>query len=64
MRFVLKQDNITITGIGFDMADKFSLVTAKKPLDIVFTLDENEWNGKTNLQLKVIDVRLSEANKN
>jgi single-stranded-DNA-specific exonuclease len=33
----------------------------KKPLDIVFTLDENEWNGERSLQLKVIDMRLSEA---
>ena len=60
VRFVVKMDNIIFTGIGFNMADKFYLLQMKKPIDIVFTLDENEWNGEKNLQLKVIDLRLSE----
>ncbi len=60
VRFVVKQDNITFTGIGFNLAEKFYLLQMNKPLDIVFTLDENEWNGEINLQLKVIDIRLSE----
>ena len=55
IRFVVKQDNITFTGIGFNMAEKFHLLQMKKPVDIVFTIDENEWNGNTSLQLKVID---------
>ncbi|MGG9961475.1 single-stranded-DNA-specific exonuclease RecJ [Ferruginibacter sp. SUN106] len=60
IRFVLKQDNITFTGIGFNMAPKFHLLQLQKPVDVVFTIDENEWNGSTTLQLKVIDLRLSE----
>ena len=59
IRFVVKQNDKTFTGIGFNMADKFPLVELKKPLDIVFTIDENVWNGETSLQLKVIDIRLS-----
>ena len=61
VRFVVKQDNIIFTGIGFNMAEKFYLLQMKKPLDIVFTLDENEWNGEIHLQLKVIDIRISET---
>ena len=61
IRFVLKQDNIVLTGIGFNMAEKFYLLQMKKPIDIVYTIDENEWNGETNLQLKVIDIRHSES---
>lgn len=60
IRFVLKQNNISLTGIGFNMADKFPLLQMNHPLDIVFTIDENEWNGNTSLQMKVIDIRLSE----
>ncbi|HEY8689770.1 MAG TPA: single-stranded-DNA-specific exonuclease RecJ [Chitinophagaceae bacterium] len=62
IRFVVKHDNITFTGIGFNMADKFYLLQMNKALDIVYTLDENEWNGEINLQLKVIDLRISETN--
>ncbi|MEI7963670.1 MAG: single-stranded-DNA-specific exonuclease RecJ [Chitinophagaceae bacterium] len=61
IRFVLKQGNHSITGIGFNMHDKFQLLQQQKPVDIVFTIDENEWQGKTSLQLKIIDIRPSES---
>jgi single-stranded-DNA-specific exonuclease len=60
IRFVLKQGDSTFVGIGFNMADKFELLKMKQPLDIVFTVDENEWNGQTNLQIKMIDIKLTE----
>jgi single-stranded-DNA-specific exonuclease len=60
IRFVLKHNNITLTGIGFNMAGKFPLVQMQQPLDIVFTIDENEWNGVKSLQMKMIDLRISE----
>ena len=59
VRFVLKQFEKTLTGIGFNMADRFHLLQLKQPLDILFTIDQNEWNGETSLQLKVIDLRVS-----
>ena len=59
IRFVLKQNNITLTGIGFNMASKFNLLQDRQPLDIVFTIDENEWNGEKSLQLKMIDIQLA-----
>jgi single-stranded-DNA-specific exonuclease len=59
IRFSLKQDNITCTGIGFGMAEKFQLLQKKQPVDIVFKIDENEWQGQKSLQLRMIDFRLS-----
>lgn len=59
VRFSVKQDNISITGIGFGMADKFDLLKNDQPVDIVFKIGENEWNGEKSLQLRVIDIRLS-----
>jgi single-stranded-DNA-specific exonuclease len=60
IRFVVKNENITLTGIGFNMAEKFPVLQTNQPFDIAYTIDENEWNGETNLQLKVIDIRPSE----
>ncbi|MBK6384784.1 MAG: single-stranded-DNA-specific exonuclease RecJ [Chitinophagaceae bacterium] len=60
IRFSLKEGNVTVHGIGFGMADKFHLLQLKKPVDVVFTIDTNEWNGITSLQIRVIDFRLSE----
>jgi single-stranded-DNA-specific exonuclease len=60
IRFSVKQDNTTIPGIGFGMADKFPLLQSSQPVDIVFKIGENEWNGQKNLQLRVIDFRLSQ----
>ncbi|HEX7846205.1 MAG TPA: single-stranded-DNA-specific exonuclease RecJ [Chitinophagaceae bacterium] len=60
LRFSVKQDNTTITGIGFNMADKFPVLQLKKPVDIVFKIDENEWNGEKSLQIRVLDLKLSD----
>lgn len=57
LRIVVHQHSgITIDGIGFNMADKYHIVQ-QGPFDVVYTLDENEYNGRTSLQMKVIDVR-------
>ena len=60
LRVSVRQDNITMTGIGFGMADKLALLQMKKPVDIVFKVDENEWNGEKSLQLRIVDCKLSE----
>ena len=61
IKFSLRQDNILFNGIGFGMSKKFPLLQQNQPVDVVFTLEENEWNGEKHLQLKVIDFRLSES---
>lgn len=59
IRFSLRQDNILFNGIGFNMARKFHLLQPGKPMDVVFTVDENDWNNEKHLQLKVIDFQHS-----
>lgn len=54
-------DNVTFSGIGFNLADRYNLMESRRPVDIVFTLDENEWNGNKGLQMKVIDIRQSDT---
>ena len=59
IRFVVKQGDTIVNGIAFNMADKFSLLQMNEPVDIVYTLELNEWNNETNIQLRVIDMKLS-----
>ena len=57
IRFSLREDNFIMNGIGFGMAGKFHLLDNQQPIDIVYTIDENEWNETKSLQLKVIDIQ-------
>ena len=59
IRFVVQDQNITFTGIGFGMAEKFNLLQNAKGVDIVYKIDENEWQGRTTLQLRMVDFRES-----
>jgi single-stranded-DNA-specific exonuclease len=61
LRFSLRQGNFNFTGIGFNMADKYQFLQSRQPLDIVFKIDANEWNGEKNLQLRVVDCKPSAA---
>lgn len=59
IKFSLQQGDTVANGIGFNLSDKFNLLEMNRPLDVVFTIDINEWNGKSTLQIKVIDIRLN-----
>jgi single-stranded-DNA-specific exonuclease len=60
LKISVTQNKIQFSGIGFQMADKYTVLESNKPIDIVYTLDINEWNGEQTLQLKLIDLKLSE----
>jgi len=60
IRFSVMQNNYVFSGIGFNLAQKFPLLLSAKLLDIVFTLDENEWKDSKSLQMRVIDLKASE----
>ncbi|HVK97504.1 MAG TPA: single-stranded-DNA-specific exonuclease RecJ [Flavisolibacter sp.] len=61
LRLAVKQGNTIINGIGFNMANKIDIVTSNKPIDIIIKVDENEWNGEKQLQIKVLDLKLAEG---
>ena len=44
--------------IGFSLAEKFPDLGKDDKMDIVFNLEEDEWNGNKKLQLKLIDIKL------
>ena len=59
LKFNLTQQNNSkiYNAIGVGLAGKYPNVMDKKIFNAAFTLDENQWNGKTNIQLKVIDIK-------
>lgn len=57
VRLVLNKSADRITAIGFRMADDFELTNEKKEFDICYSIDENTWNGKTSLQLRLKGIK-------
>jgi len=58
LRVTLTQKNTDkIVGIGFGLGDKIELISNKKQFKAVYSIDENHWQGKTSLQLKLKDIK-------
>ena len=54
-----KNSRISISSIGFGLAHHFSKTKDGQIFDICYSIDENVWNGKKNLQLKLRDIKVS-----
>ncbi|MEY4291948.1 MAG: hypothetical protein RL624_1497 [Bacteroidota bacterium] len=58
LKFSIQQNGARMEGIGFNLADKIGIV--KEGLfDVVYTIDQNDFNGKSRLQIKVLDLKSS-----
>ncbi|HET9985377.1 MAG TPA: single-stranded-DNA-specific exonuclease RecJ [Longimicrobiales bacterium] len=56
----LLQDGAQLEAIGFRMADRLPALEAARALDVAFQLQENRWNGRVELQARLVDVRPAE----
>ena len=56
-RWVGNASNQTISGIGFGMGDYFEMIKDNQTFDVCYSIDENEWNGKKTLQLRLRDIK-------
>ncbi len=58
LRLFLKQHNSEgIGAIGFGLGNKLELTKNFNPFDVVYSIEENEWNGNVSLQLRLRDLR-------
>lgn len=55
--FVKQNNSAGFPAIGFGLGQKHGLVSNRKRIDIIYTIDENEWNGKTSIQFNLKDIR-------
>ena len=64
LRIVAHQHNgAIIEGIGFGLSDRYEFVR-EGPFDMLYNIEENEYNGTIRLQVKVVDIRKSAGRKN
>ncbi|WP_310560236.1 single-stranded-DNA-specific exonuclease RecJ [Flavobacterium sp.] len=55
--FVRQNNSEGMAAIGFGLGNKIELTTNKKPFEALYCIDENEWNGKTSVQLRLKDIK-------
>ena len=54
---VVQEDTQPVNGIGFGLGDKLEYIKNKMPFNLAYAIDENEWNGRVSLQLKLKDIK-------
>ena len=59
IKFKIKQEQNILEAIAFGMIDEYEKLITGKPIDIIYNISENYWNGKTSLQLEIKDIRYS-----
>ena len=59
IKFEAKQKDSLFEFIGFRMIDEYEKLIKGNPLDIVYNISENHWNGKISLQLEIKEIRYS-----
>lgn len=58
LRLMMRQKKSAIlNGIGFNLGQKYPLISNDQLFSAVYSIDENEWNGQIMLQLRVKDLR-------
>jgi len=58
LKFKVRQNGVSIDAIGFNLGDLlYRIEPGKRNLDMAFSIDENEYLGRTSLQLRVKDLR-------
>jgi len=46
-----------MVGIGFGLGEHLPILKNKTPFKVVYSIDENEWNGRVSLQLKLKGIK-------
>ena len=59
LKLIAKTKESTLQAIGFGMGNQFDIVKKPNKFDICYSISENEWNGRKNLQLILKDIKKS-----
>jgi single-stranded-DNA-specific exonuclease len=58
LKMSLVGDGIVMDAIGFNFSERLEEIKDASSLNVAYTIDQNEWNGKISLQMKVKGISL------
>ena len=59
IRLKVRQNGATFDAVGFNLAHHYNKIgVGDKPIDLVYQIDENTWQGRTTTQLKIKDLKV------
>ena len=59
LRINAKTASGSLAGIGFSMGDSLDKIKDYNKFDICYSINENEWKGRKNLQLVLNDLKVN-----
>jgi len=60
LKFSIQDNKSVYDAIGFNLVEKYEYLLSGEPVDLVFEIGENEWNGKKSIQLEIKDIKPKE----
>ena len=55
-----EEDGVVIDAIGFNMPDYYEILKSKPSFDLAYTIEENNFRGKSSIQLHIKDIKFVE----
>ena len=57
LKFRAKKGEASYDAIGFNMGNHYEKLITGKPIDIAYVVEKNEWQGRTSIQLNIMDIK-------
>jgi single-stranded-DNA-specific exonuclease len=58
LKLRLKQENVVFDAIAFGFGNLLPEITVARKIDLAYTIEDNSWNGRKSLQLKIRDIKI------
>ena len=58
LKMTVTEGGAVMDAIAFNFGDRFAEIKPSGLVSLAFSVDENEWNGRTTLQMRVKGIEL------
>lgn len=55
--YLKQEDSFSFSAIGFNLGHHYHKISKGIPFNMVYTIEENTWKGKTNIKLNIKDIK-------